>query len=84
MKVSLHYGSMSFLNHNERLLQCPLKRKDSFIPRLVGSYYLSHLVAEFSPFRKEVIQPQIPLGLPCFDFILVINFTLGQETLDFG
>ena len=27
-------------------------------------------------FLKEVIQPQVPLRLPCYDFIPVINHTL--------
>ena len=28
--------------------------------------------------RKEVIQPQVPLRLPCYDFIPVTNPTLGR------
>ena len=27
--------------------------------------------------RKEVIQPQLPLRLPCYDFVPVISPTLG-------
>ena len=27
--------------------------------------------------RKEVIQPQVPLRLPCYDFTPIINHTLG-------
>ena len=27
--------------------------------------------------RKEVIQPQVPLRLPCYDFIPVTSLTLG-------
>ena len=27
---------------------------------------------------KEVIQPQVPLRLPCYDFIPVTSFTLGS------
>ena len=27
--------------------------------------------------RKEVIQPQVPLRLPCYDFTPVMNHTLG-------
>ena len=26
--------------------------------------------------RKEVIQPQVPLGLPCYDFTPVMNHTV--------
>jgi len=28
--------------------------------------------------RKEVIQPQVPLRLPCYDFIPVTAHTLGR------
>ena len=27
-------------------------------------------------FFKEVIQPQVPLGLPCYDFVPVMNHTV--------
>ena len=27
--------------------------------------------------RKEVIQPHLPVQLPCYDFVPVINPTLG-------
>ena len=29
--------------------------------------------------RKEVIQPQVPLRLPCYDFIPVTAHTLGRQ-----
>ena len=35
------------------------------------------MVCEFLR-RKEVIQPQVPLRLPCYDFIPVTSFTLGS------
>ena len=28
--------------------------------------------------RKEVIQPQVPLRLPCYDFTPIIDLTLGD------
>ena len=31
--------------------------------------------------RKEVIQPQVPLRLPCYDFIPVTSLTLGRSFL---
>ena len=31
--------------------------------------------------RKEVIQPQLPLQLPCYDFVPVIGPTLGSSLL---
>ena len=33
-----------------------------------------HQTSSFS--RKEVIQPQVPLRLPCYDFTPIIDFTL--------
>jgi hypothetical protein len=31
--------------------------------------------------RKEVIQPQIPLRLPCYDFITVVNLTFSRKII---
>ena len=31
--------------------------------------------------RKEVIQPQVPLRLPCYDFTPITNHTLGACVL---
>ena len=31
--------------------------------------------------RKEVIQPQLPLRLPCYDLALLTSFTLGVSLL---
>ena len=31
--------------------------------------------------RKEVIQPLVPLRLPCYDFILVTDHTFGASLL---
>ena len=41
---------------------------------------MSKLMTTFLPpvlLRKEVIQPQVPLRLPCYDFTPVMNHTLG-------
>ena len=29
--------------------------------------------------RKEVIQPQVPLRLPCYDFVPITSLTLGHR-----
>ena len=29
--------------------------------------------------RKEVIQPQVPLRLPCYDFVPITSLTLGRR-----
>ncbi len=31
-------------------------------------------------FRKEVIQPQVPLRLPCYDLVPVIRLTVGSRS----
>jgi hypothetical protein len=34
--------------------------------------------------RKEVIQPHLPVRLPCYDFTPVISFTFGAYLLAVG
>ncbi len=34
--------------------------------------------------RKEVIHPQLPLRMPCYDFVPVTSPTVGSRTRDFG
>ena len=34
--------------------------------------------------RKEVIQPHVPVRLPCYDLAPVTRFTFGLPTQDFG
>ena len=34
--------------------------------------------------RKEVIQPQVPLRLPCYDFIPVTTHTVGHKLCTSG
>ena len=38
----------------------------------------------FFSFRKEVIQPHLPIRLPCYDFTPVIGPTLGSSLLAVG
>ena len=44
--------------------------------------YISVTPATFS-LRKEVIQPQVLLRLPCYDFTPIMNHTLGLLIWDF-
>ena len=44
--------------------------------RLVA-YLISAPASTFS-LRKEVIQPQVLLRLPCYDFTPIMNHTLGR------
>jgi hypothetical protein len=43
---------------------------------------LAEAIPHFS--LKEVIQPHLPIGLPCYDFIPVIGLTLGTSLLAVG
>ncbi len=36
-----------------------------------------HSLSRGQILRKEVIQPQVPLRLPCYDFTPIISHTLG-------
>ena len=36
------------------------------------------------PFRKEVIQPHLPIRLPCYDFTPVIRPAFGSSLLSVG
>ena len=38
-------------------------------------------LASFATLRKEVIQPQLPLLLPCYDFVPVISPAFGGSLL---
>ena len=44
---------------------------------------IMRMICEFLR-RKEVIQPQVPLRLPCYDFIPVTSYTLGPYPLAVG
>jgi hypothetical protein len=37
--------------------------------------------ADLGILRKEVIQPQVPLRLPCYDLVPIIELTLGASLL---
>ena len=45
---------------------------------------LSELFYSLSLHRKEVFQPQVPLRLPCYDFIPVTSLSLGPCLLAVG
>ena len=50
------------------------------MPHPEGRYPRSRLATGLL-LRKEVIQPLVPQRLPCYDFILVMNHTLGAFLL---
>ena len=54
----------------------PIVRSDSAIAEGMPCHAFS--------FRKEVIQPQVLLRLPCYDFTPIMNYTLGGCPLAVG
>ena len=44
----------------------------------------SRFLKELVLLRKEVIQPQVPLRLPCYDFTPIIGHTVGVCPLAVG
>ena len=52
----------------------------SFDLRIEASFKTLYRVTSIS-FRKEVIQPHLPVRLPCYDFTPVTNPALGRCSL---
>ena len=48
---------------------------------VVARYRESLLIMTTFSLRKEVIQPQVLLRLPCYDFTPIMNYTLGGCSL---
>ena len=77
-KRRLSSGSFAFifpaktgLMQNERLSGLVLTQPK--LPAIAGRQELSRTFS----LRKEVIQPQVLLRLPCYDFTPIMNYTLG-------
>ena len=45
---------------------------------------VKHILLYFFFLRKEVIQPHLPIRLPCYDFTPVIGSTFGSSLLTVG
>ena len=84
----LSYGPFSsarqrILLSNANFFQSLFKELSSFLKltkydcTTSSSFSHNHLWLSELLLRKEVIQPQVPLRLPCYDFIPVIDHTLG-------
>ena len=57
-----------------KIQQCLSEKLTIYIPRI--SKENNKLLSLRNFLRKEVIQPQVPLRLPCYDFTPVINLTI--------
>ncbi len=45
--------------------------------RIKPKLYLPAVLLVFGLLRKEVIQPHLPIGLPCYDLVLLASHTFG-------
>ena len=71
----LHQRQSFYHNHEERSSEWTTADVDLDVP--ICFAYCDHTVL----LRKEVIQPQLPLRLPCYDLAPVIGITLDAALL---
>ncbi len=79
--IPLKYNMPHRLTTSEYALFMPLvsvQTKDCFVNQRVNPAI--HYGLRFLP-RKEVIQPHLPVRLPCYDFTPVTNPALGRCAL---
>ena len=57
-----------------KIQQCLSEKLTIYIPRISKENNKLYSLRNF--LRKEVIQPQVPLRLPCYDFTPVIDHTV--------
>ncbi len=60
-----------------RLISSPCTRTVSTIHDLLDDV----IILKIESFRKEVIQPQVPLRLPCYDLVPIAEFIFGACSL---
>ena len=63
---------------------CPLSASTPEIRYLFGNSTVKHISLLVIFLRKEVIQPHLPIRLPCYDFTPVIGPTFGSSLLTVG
>ena len=62
-------------------------RSERFRPRVIKAFdhiLCKSMTAQRILLRKEVIQPHLPIRLPCYDFTPVIGLTLDPYLLAVG
>ena len=70
------------IGHLESKIENPLEVGSQFEPGQSGSVLTVSRTPEGPGLglpRKEVIQPQVPLRLPCYDLVPVTRFTVGAS-----
>ena len=63
---------------------CPLSASTPEICYLFGNSTVKHISLLVIFLRKEVIQPHLPIRLPCYDFTPVIGPAFGSSLLAVG
>ena len=53
----------------------------SFLSSSLDNSTVKHILTSTFSFRKEVIQPHLPIRLPCYDFTPVIRPAFGSSFL---
>ena len=53
--------------------------KSSFLRTVSTINWLLSPTNQLKILRKEVIQPQVPLRLPCYDLVPIIELTFGAS-----
>ena len=84
--LRIHFMDSRPLMHHH---VCPLRKASfPFRPSVLMRTRLSTTKQQFNPYffflRKEVIQPHLPIRLPCYDFTPVIGPTFGSSLLTVG
>ncbi len=75
---------MGYTSSGGRAFTRPWHFGTNFIPIIAIDLNVWWLNRTVLLLRKEVIQPQVPLRLPCYDFIPVTAHTLGRCLLAVG
>ena len=70
--VKLTSLSVVQLDNLKKIVGIMICRFDLDVSCLIPKYLTYNLLL-----RKEVIQPQVPLRLPCYDFTPITNHTVG-------
>ena len=80
----LKYKANRFVVGSRRIGTRPPKRTENALTSEVWKPDRADALSENRTsvsFRKEVIQPQVPLRLPCYDLVPVIGLTVGRRLL---
>ena len=59
-------------------------REDRYHTRFCSTWFAGRFQPPVTHLRKEVIQPHLPVRLPCYDLAPVIGFTFGASLLAVG